>query len=345
MKRALTDQYGENAVFSPKRLRGGAMDDGDDEAFDTAENEDLFDDELVPSQLLVDTNEEYIPSEVLEEVKKKIPVKDQQRWKRPDLPDDFTNAQDLNFQWIDMDVTTSPQPLQTNPNSSRTDVVGSPTGPVPVLRCYGVDENGHSVATYYHGFTPYAYFAIPNSNVGTSAIELSDSALAEIRTVIDSRLREMSARLMNTASSSSESSSSTVTSLVLGVSHVTDSQSIFGYETPHAQFLKIYVALPTLIPSLKRLMEDGITLPPISNHCENYIPFECNVPYVLRFMVDRNISGAGWITLPASTYTIRSNEKKETHCQVRRVWDHLFLDVLSRSLNIAIFVPLSCLLM
>ena len=338
IKRTLIDRYGEDALICPKRLRGGGggvldQDHEDDPDQDNRPGveEDLFDDELIsPSQFGTndDDVDEYVPPEVLEEVKKKIPVKDQQRWKRPDLPDSLDNTKDIHFQWIDMDVTTAAQPLLRNPNASRgTEVIGSPTGPVPILRCYGVDEDGHSVAAYLHGFTPYAYFAIPtvlpSSTTTTShhhgdasslsTVPLNDSALAEIRTILDGRLREMSSRLIN-----SSSSSDTPTTLVLGVTHITDHQSIFGYETPHTQFLKIYVALPTLIPSLKRIMEEGIVLPPISSgRMEHYIPFECNVPFVLRFMVDRNVSGAGWFTLPASTYSIRSDTThKETLCQV-----------------------------
>ena len=95
-----------------------------------------------------------------------------------------------------------------------------------------------------------------------------------------------------------------------------EQKSILGYDTPHTQFLKVYVALPGLLAPLKRVMEDGIKLPPISNAQECYAPFECNVPFVLRFMVDRGITGAGWLTFPASTYTIRPASDKETHCQV-----------------------------
>lgn len=328
IKRSLIDRYGEDALISPKRLRGGGGGDDDvedhPEAVAPFDDEDLFDDELVApssthgqlSSTNADEEEEYIPPEVLEEVKKKIPVKDQQRWKRPDLPENYNNENDMNFQWIDMDVTTSNEPLKRNPNSARNDVLGNTTGgPVPVLRCYGVNENGHSVATYIHGFTPYAYFAIPSTQQNEQIKILSDSELGAIRTAIDSRLREMSSRLIP----SSSTQDTTPTALVLGVTQITDHKSIFGYETPHNNFLQIHVTLPTLVPALKRLMEDGITLSPISNHSESYSPFECNVPFVLRFMVDRNISGAGWLTLPASTYTIRSNDQKETHCQVRFV--------------------------
>ena len=46
-------------------------------------------------------------------------------------------------------------------------------------------------------------------------------------------------------------------------------------------------------------------------------PFECNVPYVLRYMIDRDITGASWLSLPKGTYHLRQYESdKGTHCQV-----------------------------
>jgi DNA polymerase delta subunit 1 len=302
IKRSLSDRYGDDALLSPKRLRGGGFSQEDgEEAF--APEDDLFDDDLLMPSSTHD--DEFIPPEALEEVQKKISAKDQQRWKRPDLADG-SNARDIHMQWIDMDVTTAPQPLARNPNAAKRDLLGSPHGPVPVLRCYGVDEKGHSVAAFIHGFTPYAYFSIPYANA--SELRLDDAALAEIRTTLDARLREMAARVVSAASDSP---------LVLGVQFIANHQSIFGFETPHTQFLKVYVAVPALVPPLKRCMEEGIALAPISPHMESYAPFECNVPFVLRFMVDRNISGAGWLTLPSCTYAIRADTAKETHCQVR----------------------------
>ena len=34
-----------------------------------------------------------------------------------------------------------------------------------------------------------------------------------------------------------------------------------GYNTTHRQFFQIYVSMPTMIPQLKRVMEEGLTLP------------------------------------------------------------------------------------
>lgn len=47
--------------------------------------------------------------------------------------------------------------------------------------------------------------------------------------------------------------------------------------------------------------------------CQTY---ESNVPFVLRFMIDNNISGADWIELPANKYSVRDNNMKTTRCSL-----------------------------
>ena len=130
----------------------------------------------------------------------------------------------------------------------------------------------------------------------------------KIRTALDDRLRSMAR-------------GEKLQQYVLGVEYMSDHKSIMGYETNHTQFLKVHLAMPTLVPTLKRVCEDGIDLPGILRNGVNagttiLSPFESNVPFVLRFMVDRDISGAGWISLLENTYQIRPASKKETHCQV-----------------------------
>ena len=308
IKRALSLRYGEE-LASPKRLRGGGPgedDDDDDVPCDAVpphmdEDDELFDDDLA------ETTEE-IPDEVLEQAARDIPESAQQRWKRPALPADFSNGQDLNLQWIDMDVVTG-NPLEKHPNSAKTKISGSRDGKVPVLRCYGVDDRGHSVACFMHGFSPYAYFALPpNADFDDSVNE--NDAMGKIREMLDIQLKS-AARV-----------AAQLPHAVLGLKFVRDHKSIFGYDTPHSKFLIVYVALPGMVAPLKRIMEGGIRLPAIVYAPNDgllapvFAAYECNVPFVLRFMVDRGITGAGWLTLPANTYSVRDTRSKETHCQV-----------------------------
>lgn len=40
---------------------------------------------------------------------------------------------------------------------------GMQQGLVPIIRMFGITEEGHSVCCHIHGFTPYLYVDIPNS--------------------------------------------------------------------------------------------------------------------------------------------------------------------------------------
>eukprot|EP00957_Ditylum_brightwellii_P054699 4144091-Ditylum_brightwellii.AAC.2 len=93
--------------------------------------------------------------------------------------------------------------------------------------------------------------------------------------------------------------------------------------------MKVYLAMPTLVPTLKLIMKYGIDLPGVirsSDAKDAYVeigggeagnagmfsfqPFKYNMLFDLRFMIDRSITGTGWLTLPNGTYKIRTDEKK-----------------------------------
>lgn len=306
IKRALSERSPDAAFLEsrPKRLRGGGGDD-EDEWGGSSEPQDLFDDDLMQEE-----EEQPVPDE-LDTATPAVVTDAQveqhgQRWRRPALKD-TSRETDRNVQWLDMDVVSG-RPLERNPNSAKKAVVGSQKGQVPILRCFGVDEEGHSMAVFIHGFTPYAYFALPEGYEFTG--DASD--LAKIRDNLTTRLESAARGQMAQAAA------------VLGVTYIKDHKSIMGYETPHTRFLKVFVTLPGLVSTLKRIMEEGIDLPGVENTGAGesggmmpaYQPFECNVPFVLRFMVDRDLGGAGWLSLPGKTYQIRDEAKKETHCQV-----------------------------
>jgi DNA polymerase delta subunit 1 len=69
-------------------------------------------------------------------------------------------------------------------------------------------------------------------------------------------------------------------------------------------FIKVYVAMPSLVPSCKRLFDDGISVGSVG-HVQGST-YESNVPYVLRFMIDKDIQGADWLELPAGSYRVLS---------------------------------------
>jgi hypothetical protein len=276
-----------------------------------------------------------------------------QKWSRKPLPKNFNNKKDLHFQWLDIDMTQNPSPLKRNPNPSRDRVVGAQTGTVPLIRIYGVTEDGHSISTFLHGYTPYGYFALPEGyslDFKDGDTREKNAVLGKIRQILNDKLCQAKAAKRG-GNNNTESGD-----LVQGVQYIEDRKSIMGYSTAHTKFLKVYLQMPTLVPTLKRIMEEGVMLPHILKSTDangsssgngnrsvdssdnnwgeslgsgqSYQPFECNVPFVLRFMIDEDIDGAGWITLPKGTYQLRTEENrlKTTHCQVSLSTIYIDLD-------------------
>mmetsp|Transcript_50355 Transcript_50355/g.98521 ORF Transcript_50355/g.98521 Transcript_50355/m.98521 type:complete len:1167 (+) Transcript_50355:137-3637(+) len=209
-------------------------------------------------------------------------------------------AADLDFQCTDLDILTG-RPLRTHPASShdgKTDrrVPGpSADQPAPVLRLYGSTASGSSVCAYVHGFAPYAFFACPPGYKHHS----------DMRNLLDSLLRK------NVRSSDGRD----VKVFVHGVKVHEDRKSLLGYVPAHTSFLQVYVAMPGMIVSLKKIMGGGIDVPETcrdndgSAHGGSLVfeAYEANVPFVLRFMIDVELTGSGWATLPASRYRIRDS--------------------------------------
>eukprot|EP00536_Pseudo-nitzschia_multiseries_P004490 jgi/Psemu1/188144/e_gw1.74.117.1 len=204
--------------------------------------------------------------------------------------------------------------LDRNPSELEPDrrVVGASEGQVPIIRAFGVTEDGNSATVFIHGFTPYGYFALPQG----STFDHTEENLSKIRMYLNSRLE-------------GQARGGKLHEYCLAISYDTEHKSIMGYESPHTHFFKVLVAMPTLIPTLKRIMEEGLDLAGVTAPEGNqYSAFECNVPFVLRYMIDHDVSGAGWMTLPKKTYQIRDASKKRTHCQVEV--DVTYRDIISR---------------
>lgn len=300
----------EAGALSPKRLRGGGLDDDDQDLFLADGGEEDFDDEPPEEFIVEGTNAVF--SDITDYMVAS--------WKRPAVAI-MGNDQDLNLQWLDMDMTGG-VPLTQNPNRTKP-VVGSTEGQVPVLRTFGVTDAGNSVCVFIHGFTPYGYFALPDG----VDFEHTAENLGRIREVLNEKLaNSVRGKTQNEV-------------YCLGVVYVDQFKSIMGYETPHKRFFQVHLSMPNFVATLKRVMEmDGLNLPGVSGQDVLFQPFECNVPYVLRYMVDREIIGAGWLSLPKECYQIRKEEDKKTHCQVSWVFIVLHVacpSVLTLSLSIS----------
>jgi hypothetical protein len=260
-------------------------------------DEDEYMDEIQEEEDLEQATLPVVTSAVFSDITESI----RRRWLRP--PNQvLDNSNDLSLQWLDMDLLGG-KPLEQNPNETLQDrrVCGAGKGQVPIIRAYGVTEAGNSVTVFIHGYTPYGFFALPDGAEYDETYENKKKLIMELDKRLDGAAR-----------------GTKLEKYCHRVKYVKDKKSIMGYETNHRKFFCITVAMPTLIPTLKRILEDGIDLPGVSttNGNNQYAAFECNVPFVLRYMIDRDIAGAGWMTLSKKTYQVRDASKSQTHSQV-----------------------------
>eukprot|EP01138_Halocafeteria_seosinensis_P001695 gb/GECG01001738.1/.p1 GENE.gb/GECG01001738.1/~~gb/GECG01001738.1/.p1 ORF type:complete len:1129 (+),score=127.59 gb/GECG01001738.1/:1-3387(+) len=230
------------------------------------------------------------------------------RWHRPP-PSKEVDAKNDNFvfQWMDADMYDG-FPLSKNPDGSNQ-ILGSTSGPVPVIRLYGVTNEGISACCHIHGFTPYFFSSVP-SNFDPNDIE-------QFRRALDSQVKQIKGSRANYGGNSSQND------IVLSVQLVTGKQSIYGYRGDQtSSFLKIFISMPSFVPTARGALEKGFSFgeyPLTTYQC-----YEANMPFVLRFMIDKEISGCNWVEFPKGTYKLRSatakndaqQPRKKTSCQV-----------------------------
>ncbi|KAL0270218.1 UNVERIFIED_CONTAM: hypothetical protein PYX00_007691 [Menopon gallinae] len=196
-------------------------------------------------------------------------------WSRPKPPDLNPNEHSLIFQQIDIDHYNGvPYP----------GMPGSQVAPVPIMRMYGITDEGNSVCCHIHGYTPY-FFLQPPSGFDESHCNPFKNALNQ---VVMADLR---------------SNKENIKEAVLEV-QIVKKMNIMGYtgDKP-STFLQVKVALPRLIAACKRLMERNNVYPKLENE---YHFFETNIDFDIRFMVDTEVVGCSWIELPPKKWKLRS---------------------------------------
>jgi len=93
-------------------------------------------------------------------------------------------------------------------------------------------------------------------------------------------------------------------------------ESIKYYKGPTYKqdtFLKIYVYIPTYVPAVRGIFERGFA---VGDTKFPNLTFESNIPFALRYMIDSDIVGMGWIKLDKNAFRIRSTDKHRSRCQI-----------------------------
>ncbi|XP_074660043.1 DNA polymerase delta catalytic subunit-like [Tubulanus polymorphus] len=198
------------------------------------------------------------------------------KWARPAPPTINPNTDSIVFQQIDVDSYSGPY-LPGMP--------GLTVGQVPIIRMYGVTMDGNSVLTHIHGFGPYFYATAPQN--------FKAADCGKFKTVLNSLLLK-------------ERSGKDLPLAVLAV-ELCVKESIYGFHgNQKTTFMKITVALPTLLAACRRIMESGFQIPDYGHQA--FSVYECDIAYVVRFMVDTNVVGCNWIEIPKGKYKLREQQ-------------------------------------
>ena len=126
-------------------------------------------------------------------------------------------------------------------------------------------------------------------------------------------------------------------------------QTLWGYQFGRKEiFLKVYSALPPLVPTLRRILSNsGVYL---NGRWITFASYESNLPFILRFMIDRHINGGGWIKCNSNSYRIVAASNQTSFCSFEVVtrWDslegisHLEMDLIAPLRVLSFDIECSC---
>uniref|UniRef100_A0A669BDL0 DNA polymerase n=1 Tax=Oreochromis niloticus TaxID=8128 RepID=A0A669BDL0_ORENI len=194
------------------------------------------------------------------------------RWRRPTAPSLDPSSDILVFQQIDLDYYLG---------ETVAGMPGQSQGKVPIIRMFGVTDNGNSVCCHVHGFAPYFYVPAPNGFTSAHLVEFQ---------------KELNSAVLKDMRSNKDNISVTVLAV-----DITRKESMYGYHGKRIiDFLRITMAMPRLIAPAKRLLEQGFKFSHFPT--SNYQSYEANIDFEIRFMVDSDVVGCCWIELPKGKY-------------------------------------------
>eukprot|EP00746_Dinoflagellata_sp_MGD_P000697 gnl/MRDRNA2_/MRDRNA2_101258_c0_seq1.p1 gnl/MRDRNA2_/MRDRNA2_101258_c0~~gnl/MRDRNA2_/MRDRNA2_101258_c0_seq1.p1 ORF type:complete len:1045 (+),score=202.18 gnl/MRDRNA2_/MRDRNA2_101258_c0_seq1:77-3211(+) len=203
-----------------------------------------------------------------------------EKWSRPQVKK-VEGA--ITFMQVDVDYyTDAPHPKFCCAKNNK----------VPIIRMFGVNEEGNSVMAHIHGFMPYFFVPCPNG-------------------FTDKRIFEASLeRQLQTASNDKK-----LQHMVLSV-EVHEKSTLFQWQGgTHTLFFRVELAVPQLVSLARTICERGFELIENRGSFMGSTTYETNIPFALRFMVDRKIPGGGWVEI-MNEYEVRADLRKKSHCQI-----------------------------
>ncbi|EGC38691.1 DNA polymerase delta catalytic subunit [Dictyostelium purpureum] len=201
-------------------------------------------------------------------------------WARNPIPSDFSPKKDsLIFQQLEVDYAEIKEPVPGMPGPS--------VGPLPVVRLFGVTKNGNSVLCKVHGFLPYFFISCPPNFTQSDCKSFKKALNVNIK----------------------------VEDIVISI-RIVQKKSIMGYNpNPLTDFIEITLILPKFVTRCRDILETGkhrFEIP--GQPFRQYQTYESNIPFALRFLIDKKIPGCSWIELPANKYQFSENQVST--CQI-----------------------------
>ncbi|KOM41085.1 hypothetical protein LR48_Vigan04g128300 [Vigna angularis] len=184
------------------------------------QEEDFMDEDVFIDQTLVSEDEESL---ILRDIEQRHALAARlSKWTRPPLSDDYVaQSRGVVFQQLEIDYVIGESHRELLPNLS---------GPAAIIRIFGVTKEGHSVCCNVHGFEPYFYISCPPG--------MGPDDISHFHQALEGRMREANRN-------------SNVGKFVRRIEMV-QRRSIMYYQQSDSQpFLKIVVALPTMVASCR----------------------------------------------------------------------------------------------
>ncbi|XP_024457292.1 DNA polymerase delta catalytic subunit isoform X2 [Populus trichocarpa] len=253
-------------------------------------DEEFLDEDVFLDETLIAEDEENLNKE------RQVLTSRLSKWARPKLSDGYVSqSQSIIFQQLEIDYVIGETHKELLPDRS---------GSAAILRIFGVTGEGHSVCCLVHGFEPYFYVSCPPG--------MNPDDISHFHKILEGKMREVN---RNTK----------VPKFVRRIELV-HKRSIMYYQQQQSHpFLKIVVALPTMVSGCRGILDKGIQIDGLG--MRSFMTYESNVLFALRFMIDCNVVGGNWIEVPAGKY--KKTSKSLSNCQLE--FDCLYSELISHA--------------
>ncbi|WCJ37598.1 DNA polymerase delta catalytic subunit [Euphorbia peplus] len=218
------------------------------------------------------------------------------KWSRPPSSHAYTSqSQSITFQQLEIDYVIG---------DSNRELLPHRAGPAAIIRIFGVTKEGNSVCCNVHGFEPYFYISCPAG--------MGPDDISHFQQILEGRMREVN-------------KNSKVPKFVRRIEMVHKRSIMYYQQQSLHPFLKIFVALPTMVASCRGILDKGIHIDGLGT--KSFMTYESNVLFALRFMIDCNVVGGNWIEIPAGKY--KKTLKGLSYCQLE--FDCLYSELISHA--------------